>query len=354
MKYAYIGCRTTKERNARGKGIKAFQIDPAGEWHLLQLVPDIVNPSFLCASNDAKNMYAVHGDGETVSAFSIAPDGTLSALNTVSVGGINPVHVVVDPADRWVYVACHRTGTLTILPRNEDGSLGERRSTLTLSDRDGAFSHPHQVVLDRTGRFAIVPAQGLKEGPGKIVTYRIDREAGALLPVDVCYARKNAEPRHCVLHPNNRFLYCVNEWDYTVTLLHFDEETGGLTPKQIVSTLPDTWVQAGWSSAIDLDEAGEFLYTTDRTYNIVSKFKIDPVSGRIRLVGAFPTGGTQPRFMAVERSSGHVFAANECSDTICEFAADAATTEQAEPLRTIASESPVCILFLENELGALR
>lgn len=346
MKYAYIGCRTTRERNARGKGIKLFQIDNAGEWQLAQLVSDVVNPSFLCASNDAKNLYVVHGDGETVSAFSIAPDGALTALNTVSVGGTNPVHVVADPSGRWVYVACHRTGTLSIFSRNEDGSLGDRRSTLTLSERDGAFSHPHQVVLDRTGRFAIVPAQGLKEGPGKIATYRIDRDGGTFRPADVFYARKNAEPRHCVLHPNNRFLYCVNEWDYTVTLLYFDEETGKLAPKQIVSTLPDTWIRSGWSSAIDLDKNGDFLYTTDRNYNSVSKFEIDPSSGRIHLIGTFPTGGMQPRFMAVERCSGHIFAANECSDTICEFAADAATAERAEPIRTIASESPVCILFL--------
>ena len=348
MKYAYVGCRTTKQRNARGKGIKLFQIDAVGSWRLAQLVSGVENPSFLCASGDAKNLYVVHGDGETLSAYAIKQNGELSFLNTVSAHGTNPVHVAVDSTGRWVYVACHRTGTLSVLPRKEDGSLGECQSTLILSDADGTFSHPHQIVLDRTGRFAIVPAQGLKEGPGKIVTYRIDHEAGALLPADVFYARKNAEPRHCVLHPNNQFLYCVNEWDYTVTFLSFDEETGKLTPKQIVPTLPDTWIRAGWSSAIDLDKDGGFLYTTDRNYNIVSKFEIDALSGRIRLVGTFPTGGTQPRFMTVDRQSGHVFAANECSDTICEFEPDAAIAVQAEPLRTVDTESPVCILFLEK------
>lgn len=348
MKLAYIGCRTTRQRNARGKGIKLFQIDGAGNWRLAQLVSGVENPSFLCASGDAKNLYVVHGDGDTLSAYAISNSGELTFLNTVSAHGTNPVHVAVDSTNQLVYVACHRTGTLSVLRRNEDGSLGECRSTLTLLDSDGAFSHPHQVVLDRTGRFAIVPAQGLKEGPGKIAAYRIDREAGALLPADVFYARKNAEPRHCVLHPNNRFLYCVNEWDYSVTFLTFDEETGKLTPEQIIPTLPDTWIRAGWSSAIDLDKDGKFLYTTDRSYNIVSKYEIDAFSGRIRLIGTFPTGGTQPRFMCVDRQSGHVFAANECSDTICEFDADAAASNEQQPLRVIDTESPVCILFLQK------
>lgn len=349
MKYAYIGCRTTKQRNARGKGIKLFQIDSAGDWRLAQLVSGVENPSFLCASGDGRNLYVVHGDGETLSAYAIEENGALTFLNTVSAHGTNPVHVAVDSTGRWVYVACHHTGTLSVLSRNEDGSLGECRETLTLSEANGAFSHPHQVVLDRTGRFVIVPAQGLKEGPGKISVYRIDHESGSLLPADVFYARKNAEPRHCVLHPNNRFLYCVNEWDFTVTFLGFDDETGKLTPKQIVPTLPETWIHEGWSSAIDLDKDGKFLYTTDRYYNIVSKFEIDALSGHLRLIGTFPTGGTQPRFMTVDRQNGHILAANECSDTICEFAANAADAVPSEPLRVIDTESPVCILILEKE-----
>lgn len=35
MSYAYVGCRTTKERNARGKGLKVFEInDKTGDWNL--------------------------------------------------------------------------------------------------------------------------------------------------------------------------------------------------------------------------------------------------------------------------------------------------------------------------------
>ena len=35
--YAYVGCRTTKERNARGKGLKTYEIsESTGEWKELQ------------------------------------------------------------------------------------------------------------------------------------------------------------------------------------------------------------------------------------------------------------------------------------------------------------------------------
>ena len=38
MRYAYVGCRTTKERNARGEGLKTYEIQPAGEWHVTPYV----------------------------------------------------------------------------------------------------------------------------------------------------------------------------------------------------------------------------------------------------------------------------------------------------------------------------
>ena len=41
MSYAYVGCRTTKERNARGKGLKVFEInDKTGDWNLIQCFKD--------------------------------------------------------------------------------------------------------------------------------------------------------------------------------------------------------------------------------------------------------------------------------------------------------------------------
>ena len=34
--YVYVGCRTTKERNARGKGLTVYGIRPDGGWEECQ------------------------------------------------------------------------------------------------------------------------------------------------------------------------------------------------------------------------------------------------------------------------------------------------------------------------------
>jgi 6-phosphogluconolactonase len=47
LRYAYVGCRTTRERNARGDGITVYAVHLDGEWKQLQLVEGLFNPSYL-------------------------------------------------------------------------------------------------------------------------------------------------------------------------------------------------------------------------------------------------------------------------------------------------------------------
>ena len=54
--YAYIGCRTTKERNARGKGIRVYEIID-GTWTLRQILEGPVNPSYLCLNEAQDRLY---------------------------------------------------------------------------------------------------------------------------------------------------------------------------------------------------------------------------------------------------------------------------------------------------------
>ena len=47
-RFAYVGSRTTKERNARGVGITVYRYAPeTGACTLVQTLDDLVNPSFL-------------------------------------------------------------------------------------------------------------------------------------------------------------------------------------------------------------------------------------------------------------------------------------------------------------------
>lgn len=66
--FAYVGSRTTKERNATGKGISVYEVH-GHDWKLIQVVGDLVNPSFQCFDETGNFLYSVHGDFSEISAF---------------------------------------------------------------------------------------------------------------------------------------------------------------------------------------------------------------------------------------------------------------------------------------------
>jgi 6-phosphogluconolactonase (cycloisomerase 2 family) len=69
--FAYIGCFTTGGREAKGKGISLYRIDPDGAWTLLQTLETVPNPQFIAFDREQRFLYSVHGDGSEVCAYAI-------------------------------------------------------------------------------------------------------------------------------------------------------------------------------------------------------------------------------------------------------------------------------------------
>jgi len=161
-KIVYIGCRTTKERNASGKGLKVYSINHDGNWKVVQIINDLINPSYQCFDKDREFLYTVHGDISAVSSFKIDKNtGKLSHLNMVDSGGKNPVFITVNKKNQYIYVASLQGGAVSVLKRNADGSLTNPVFKAVLQGKTKEdISHPHQCVWDKSGKYLIVPAQG--------------------------------------------------------------------------------------------------------------------------------------------------------------------------------------------------
>lgn len=346
MKYAYIGCRTTKERNARGKGISVYKIEN-GKWELVQMVENLVNPSYLCFDKTGDFLYTIHGDFSEISAFAVdKSNGKLNYLNTVSTEGENPVHLSIDKGNRYIYVANLQTGSVVVLPRNADGSLAPLKHKYYIPGiGEGNISHPHQVEQDKDGDFLLVSCQGRKAGFGQVSVFKINHEDGSLEKCCTVKSREIAEPRHLAFHPNNHWCYGVNEKDYSVTYYHFDSEKGQLVAQQIVPTLPDSYTGDGWASGILVSQSGNYVVVSNRKHDSITSFAIDPQNGKLKYCDCIKTEGGQPRFITLDEEGKHILAANETTDTITRFALDEATGKFSKVDWTLASESPVCIVF---------
>ncbi|MGI3904124.1 MAG: lactonase family protein [Janthinobacterium lividum] len=345
---AYVGCRTTAERNARGRGIEIYDVAADGTWHHLGTEGGLVNPSFLALSPVGDRLYVVHGDGDTVSAFAVGRDGALSMMGSRPCGGRNPVHLVVHAWSGNLFVANYATGSVARLPIGPDGALEDSAQVLDLPGLPGPHrtqqrgSHPHQILLDPAGRRAIVPDKGLDS-----VFVLSLGEAGALgLNTDQPpRGREGAGPRHAVFHPSGNALFLANELDSTVTTFRYDAESGRLEAREIVSVLPPDCLTTSHAAGIALTPCGRWLYVSNRGHDSVTLLAVDPERLTVRLMAVTKTGGAKPRFLTLDPDGSHLVVAHEDSDTLAVLTVDPGTGALSPTGPVVRTGSPVCVVF---------
>lgn len=347
--YAYVGSRTTRERQARGDGISIFDVDAAsGALRLVDVVGGLFNPSFLAMGHDGRSLYTVHGDASEVSAFRVdRSSGRLTLLNRQDTQGLNPVHLALDPSGRHLVVSNHFGASVSVLAIGADGALGDLLQQVTLEGPPGPHrveqkqAKPHCNPFDPGGRFVAVPDKGLD----RVFMFRF--EQGRLIAADTPFtaAREASGPRHLVFHPRQASAYVINELDSTVTACRFDADSGALTPFQIVPALPQSFTGNSRAAAIQIDASGRFLYASNRGADCIAVFRIDEHSSALSVVDFVPSRGKTPRFVTTSPDGRLLFALNEDSDSIVSFAIDAASGRLQPTGESVHCGSPVCMVF---------
>ncbi len=132
-----------------------------------------VVPTFAYVSNQTDN---------TISAYAIAANGTLTALaGSPYPAGQNPAGAAVDPTGNFLYVANVLSDNVSGYSIASDGSLTPIPGS-PFPAASGAIS----VAIDPTGKFLYVPSCGANcsgSGPGSIVAFTITAGTGVLVPV---------------------------------------------------------------------------------------------------------------------------------------------------------------------------
>ena len=350
--FVYVGCYTTKQRNARGEGINVYKMDRAsGTWTHVQLVKDLVNPSWLTLDRQQRFLYSAHGDGEVATAFSIdSATGQLKLLNQQATGGKNGVRIAVDATNKFLVCANYSSGTVAVLPINPDGSLGALTDLVSLTGTPGphrteqSSPHPHDVPFDRSGRFVVVPDKGLD----KVFVFRLDTGRGKLVPNDAPSAtsRPGAGPRHVDFHPSQPYAYVINELDSTITTYRFEPTSGELKALQVITTLPPSFTGNNTTSEIAVAPSGRFVYGSNRGHDSLAIFAVDPGTGTLTAVDWEPTQGKTPRFFALDPSGSYLYAANQDSDTIVGFRVDQSNGRLKSTGNVVKTGSPSSIVFV--------
>lgn len=343
---AYVGCRTTTERNARGKGLCVYGVDAADRWEFIQLIEGLNNPSFLCLDATQSHLYAAHGDFSEVSSFAIEPsNGSLRQTGQQHTGGRNPVHLTLSKSQKWLLVANYATGNIVSLPLKPDGTLGSLASSIDLPGQRGPHveqwgSHPHQLCLDPTGGWIFVPDKGLD----KVFTLSLQESTGELKIVAETPLPAGSGPRHLIFHPRALLAYVVGELDRTVMTCELSTASGQLVLKEVTSTVPPD-VETGSAAGITISVNGQSLHVSNRGHDSIASYWIDEASGRLLRRNWSTTGGRTPRFICPTPDGHHLLVANEDSDSLVWAALGVSRTAPLNFNPILETGSPVCIVF---------
>src|SRR5260221_14718176 len=102
------------------------------------------------------------------------------------------------------------------------------------------------------------------------------------------------------------YLICQNS--STFIGFNYDSTNGILTPFQTNSTLPPSGFSGNLTAEIAVHPSGRFLYGSNRGYNSIVVYTIDPTNGTLTQVQQQPTDAF-PRNFAIDPTGGYFIVA---------------------------------------------
>ncbi len=267
----YVGSSDGKVEHS----IYLCELDPvAGALMVLDSFAGAVGPSYLAISPDGKTLYSVdnrsvdpENKSQSVNAFRInQEDLSLTYLNNQSSEGRGPCHVYA--SEEHLFVANYSSGHATSIALLPDGRL-EFSTAAVVAEGSGPNQnrqkgpHAHQVMLDPSGTFLLVPDLGTD----KVMNYVLDKESGELTPnPEQAWLElpPGAGPRHLAFHPSGKYVYVLSEMNSMLTACSFDEKSGVLEIINAESIVKDGFSGNKQAAAVRVHPNGKFVYASNR------------------------------------------------------------------------------------------
>jgi len=310
------------------------------------LAAEIGNPGFVALNADRTRLYSLcNVDGGSVAAFTIGSDHSLTLLNNRSTGDGSASHLSLDKTGRILFSAQYGSGSITVYPVTDDGSIAERTQVIKHSgsgpntDRQEG-PHPHFAGVSPDNRFLLVPDLGADQ----VVIYRVDHESATLAPHGAAALAPGSGPRHLKFSHDGTKVYLVNELSMTVTVLEYEAGDGTMTPLQTIATLPEAmWKVPNKAAEIRIHPTGKFVYASNRGHDSITVFSVEEASGLLTFVEREAIRGAYPRNFNIDPSGKWLVAAGRASNTLSIFSIDEKTGMLYFTTDTLNVPDPICV-----------
>ncbi|MCD8140871.1 MAG: lactonase family protein [Planctomycetaceae bacterium] len=347
--------------NAESNDIASLRLLGDGRLELQTVLPVDASASALAVHPDGRTLYVALANPPQIASLAVSSrTGQMQVLSVVPAPA-KLSYITTDRAGRFLLGASYSGDIACSLPISPLGLVQGHPAAVLRPGRN-----PHCIVVDHANRFVYIPCLGSDQ----VGIYRFDAATGEFAPAaaPVVLTAREAGPRHLAISPDNRFAHLVCELNGDVVTHVLDPVTGGLSAKEAVSLLhptrplppssytPPTNEPAGenspepvaWAADISLTPDGRFLYASERTHSTLTCFAVDVVSGRLDYAGIFETE-QRPRNFAIDPKGGFLVAAGEKSHHFAAYRIDRDTGGLSPCGRVEVGRKPVWV-----EIGNYR
>ena len=338
----------TYTKSCDSKGIYVYEFNSkTGEFSLKNNTENILNPSYLSVSSDNKFVYSVSENDKksSVSAFGFnSNSGKLDFINYQNPNGLNPCYIIND--DKNVITANYSSGNISVLGKNNDGSIGEVKQVIqhtgnSINAKRQEAPHAHMVYFSPDRKYVL--ANDL--GTDKVYVYQNNPNSVTEVltlksSIDV---KPGSGPRHLIFGKNGKYVYVLQELDGTIT--SFSYADGILAKVSETSVVASDFKGDIGAADIHISPDGKFLYATNRgTANDISAFKILK-NGKLEFVQRTSTLGKGPRNFNMDPTGNFLLVGHQYTNDIVIFKRDKKTGMLTNTGKKIELCSPVCLVF---------
>ena len=338
----YVGTYTQK----KSKGIYTYSISKDGKLKNIGLAATIINPSFLAKSEDNKNLFAISevNENETGYVFSYEiKNDSLQMVNKQESGGAHPCFIAVNK-DNYIITANYTGGNIGLLKATKTGEVApisfvQQHIGKGSTERQTA-PHAHSTWFHPIKNEII----SIDLGTNELWFSTIDKTKNELVYTTQKKLKMldGAGPRHLTFHPNNKWMYVLNELNNTVSLVKEKNNAYFITAS--ITTLPKGFSTDSKAADIHISKDGKFLYTSNCGADSIAIFKVNIANGTLTSIGYAPVLGINPRNFSLSPDEEFLLVANQDTNNIISFKRNPSSGALTF-VDKIFAPTPVCILF---------
>jgi len=314
--------------------------EASGDLTLRQTLKLEGQPAPMCVSPDERVLYVAHRKAEKVSAFAISPkDGALKLIaQTALPGKGGSCYLATDRSGKFLLSAYYSSGKVAVHRLNKNGAVAEGALQTIVTEQKA-----HCILTDYGNRLALVP----HTGPNAVYQFRFDAKTGKLSPSKPAkyLPKETLSPRHVAFHPNEQFVYVVNEGSSSVTACRLKGD--GIHPLHTLSTLPKGFAERNTCADVEVHPSGKFLYCSNRGHDSIAIFAIDQKTGRLTARGQTSTE-EMPRSFNVDPMGKYLVAAGLRANKLTVYRIDQGTGK-LKPIKTYETgKGPTWVQILKQ------